>query len=155
MAQINNAELTQELIKGAKLFNNDKGIPSQLADKVVPVMEVNPKLLRRINLIRRVTANGTIYTCPTDKDFFLVSYNLGGTCTATGGSAITITPKGDVAVVIGTLFYSSDVVVTINSQNITQDFSYPILLERGSAIVYAKTGTTSSVQATIFGYIVD
>jgi hypothetical protein len=52
MAQIFNSELKKQLIDGAKLQTSKDVIPSQLADKVVPVMEVNPKLLKYCGINR-------------------------------------------------------------------------------------------------------
>jgi hypothetical protein len=155
MATINNSDLMKEIVEDAKIQINTDKVPSQLAEKVVPVMEVNPKFFRKINVIARATSSSTIYTAPTNKDFFLTAYNMSGVSTATGEIRLTVTPKNQAAIIIGTIELGNTVAVDISSDNITQNFDRPILIERGSAITLASTGTQSLKQATIFGYTVE
>ena len=80
MVQINNSQLSKELIDGAKIQTSFNQIPTQLSDKVVAVMEVNPKLLRRSDLhftnVATNATSATIYTTPTNADFYMTSANL-------------------------------------------------------------------------------
>jgi hypothetical protein len=164
MAIIYNSDLTKEIREGAKVSLRDV-IPNQIADKVVPVMEVNPKLLRRINIVKiglsSTTGNTTIYTTPTDKDFYLTGVQIGLIKDATndmaiGNCGLTITPKGSPSTaVIGIP------VLTLTAQNssVTRDFSIPILLEKGSNIIFAQSSAYTvglcSKEGTIIGYTVD
>jgi hypothetical protein len=43
-AKIYNSNLTKAIVDGAKLQISEGGIPSEIAEKVVPTMEVNPNL---------------------------------------------------------------------------------------------------------------
>ncbi len=53
MAIINNADLTKELIAGAKIQLSYDDVPGRLATAVVPTMEVNPKLLQETTVVAR------------------------------------------------------------------------------------------------------
>ena len=162
MATIHNTDLTKELKEGAKLQQLRDLIPSQLADKVVPVMEVNPKLLRRINIVRyREDSNstgGVIYTTPTDKDFYLcgVTMEVIKDATATSvASTVTIVPKGEASVRIVTI---PGFTLTAQNSNQVKDFTHsPILLERASTVVSSNSTNVGNVKAhtIIYGYIVD
>lgn len=155
-AKIYNSNLTKEVIDGAKLQVQDGNIPSEIAEKVIPVMEVNPKLLRRVNIVKQNTS-GNIYTTPTDRDFYLTAFNLSAYSTAVGANQISISaiPYGETAgVVIGRICLFNT--AAIDSQNgvLSQDFTVPIKLARGSAISLIAAGTTVR-SATIFGYTTD
>ena len=80
MATIYNSDLFKEMASAGALQQAVDKIPNQLAEKVVPVMEVNPKLFRRINIIKQDdlqnATSSTTYTTPTDKDFFLTNLNF-------------------------------------------------------------------------------
>lgn len=157
MAQIYNSDLTKELLDGAKIQINRENIPNQLAEKVVPVMEVNPKAFRKINIIKTITGAGTVYTTPTDQDFFLCACDI--TCSnnvasKASSATLTITPKGDAAVVACAVQYHTTAILDTNNQQIFNNFNNtPILLERGSAITFASTENAVR-RATIFGYLV-
>lgn len=160
MAQIHNTQTLNEVREGGKLQQSREIIPSQLAEKVVPVMEVNPKLMRRINIMkfleRTATSAGTIYTTPTDKDFLLVAIQMSerhdaaydGTrmrinFTLDDGSAGRI----DLKLANG----------TIGSTNQVIDLPIPMKLARGSTIQVdlSFTAGTQTTHTAIFGYIID
>ncbi len=56
MSQINRTELLKGMRDDAKI-QNAESIPTQLAEKVVPVLEVNPRLLFCINWGKEITAS--------------------------------------------------------------------------------------------------
>lgn len=163
MAWIYNTELSKELKEGAKLQQTRDIIPNQLADKVVPVMEVNPKLLRRINIVRNVssavTAGMTAYTTPTGaQDFYLTGFQFSLTkdaaCdAATGTLTITATIDG-ASRVLGNY---SHITLTADSVIIDREFTIPVKIDRGStianSITFAAGVCTRSLCIT--GYTVD
>jgi hypothetical protein len=61
MVQINSSELLSEIRSGAKIEQLSEAIPNTLANQVVPVMEVNPKLLNRSG---KTIANSGLNTTP-------------------------------------------------------------------------------------------
>lgn len=152
MAQINNSQLSKEIIDGAKIQTSFNQIPTQLADKVVPVMEVNPKLLRRCNYVASATANGTIATTPTDRDLFIFAVTLCGQQNGAGTSnpRVVITPKGGLATTMVALQLRATAAVDKDSLVTSLNLTYPILLERGSTITFTTTATSAT--ATVFGY---
>lgn len=52
MAEIHNSDLSKEIIDKAKLQLSFDKLPTQLAEKVVPTLEVNPDISRRRKIIR-------------------------------------------------------------------------------------------------------
>ena len=54
MASIHNSDLTKELIEKAKLQTSHDSVPSQIADKVIPTLEVNPNLSRRTKIVQLI-----------------------------------------------------------------------------------------------------
>jgi hypothetical protein len=140
--KIYNSELSHEIRDGAKIQQSVDGIPSELADKVIPVMEVNPKLLRVIDVVRNATAtpnsNTTIYTTPTDRDFFLTTAQLAYVKDATCDIASGVGPRISVTMFGETttrgILESAVITLTADSQIISIAFPRPIKLARGSAI---------------------
>ena len=130
--------------------------PTKINDTIQPVININPKDYRRINILVERTSNGSIYTTPNDRDFFLVggllSSELNGAGSAT--SRVTVILKGQTS---ATTFMRVNLRATAlndkDSQTIVNNLSLPILLERGSAIALANVSTTTI--GTICGYVVD
>jgi hypothetical protein len=162
MAQIYNTDLSKELIQGASIQVNRDLVPNQLAEKVVPVMEVNPKLLRTINVIKtgvsQVTGSVTIYTTPTNQDFFLtnIDYNIikDAVCDqATGTLSIT----GYVGGILIYLIRIPIITLTAQDKSIQIEFKNPIKLDRGTTLIMGATYTAGVMNrvANIFGYVTD
>jgi len=160
MTQIYNSDLTKELTEGAKIQVSRDRVPNQLADKVVPVMEVNPKLLRRVKIVKNVQAanatSATVFTTPTDRDFYLTGYCLSvikdATSTSTGTS-LRSTIDG-AAVRIAEIIGLS---LTVQNQTITGSCTPPIKIDRGVTITVNNTTNVANVSssAEIHGYIDD
>lgn len=152
-AKIFNSYLTKEIIDGAKLQQNLGGIPSEIAEKVIPVMEVNPKLLRVCNIVRSDTAtNNTLYVIPTNKDFYLVSAFVQAGFTAAGQSTSFIS-----AVIDGQTQKIVQNKVTCGAGLTANDTTsinpcFPIKIDRGTTIVL-NVGNWGS--GGIVGYTLD
>jgi len=165
MVNNNNSDTTKELIAAGRL-QVIQGVPQTIANYIQPVIEVNPKLLRNVTILkalsRTTTAASTnnIYTTPADTDFFLCGACLSESkdvlCdVSTGRSSITITPVGQAAT---TLLQINHVTLTASSLSNSIDLNRPIKLERGSAIsagAYAYTAGTAANSYSIWGYTVD
>lgn len=160
MAKIYNSDLSKELQAGAKIQINVDRVPDELAEKVVPVMEVNPKLLRRVTIMKRglSTATGTItiYTTPADKDFYLtdfyISYFKDAACDNT---SIIMTAAVDGASV--ELWGIRRPTLTADSDNISFNLNFPIKIDRNTTITLTGTFAVGVLQrqAGIFGYTDD
>ena len=162
MATINNSDLTKELTEGAKIQTAYDNIPNQLAEKVVPVMEVNPKLLRRANFCRWATKTTTgtanILVLPSDKDFF---------CT---GAAMNVVKDVACDMATGRLNVGATVdgfavslcslpILTLTAQQMATSipFTPPIKLDRGQTITWTSTWAAGNLCASVnlYGYVVD
>jgi len=164
MAQIYNSDLTKELTEGAKIQVSRDYPPSQLADKVVPVMEVNPKLLRRTGVLvvanRIISGSLTIFTCPTNVDTIVSGVYLGftkdATCDiATGRITITATPDDTGAAT--SLAALPCLTTTAERGDITIDFHAPIKLKPGSVIAFGSDTYTAGLMSReilVYGYYV-
>lgn len=135
-------------------------IPSQLAEKVVPVMEVNPKMLRRCNIVRGQEAanstSGTIYTTPADKDFFMVACQLGVIKDVTSTSTLS-TLRATIDGVQQKLLEIPGITLTAQSAVVSLSFPDAIKIDRNTAIVITASTNVANIQTvgTIIGYTVD
>jgi hypothetical protein len=161
-AKIYNSNLTKEIVDGAKLQLSQGQIPSELAEKVIPVMEVNPKLLRIANIVKSTSATNStsaiIYTTPTDKDFYLTGANISNIKSALSTStfsAINVILKG--ANVSNILLNLTGITLTAANGAYSQNFIPPILLKRGSEITITNSTNVAEIKSSgqIIGYEVD
>jgi len=158
--KIYNSELTQGMINNAKIASSVDPIPSELSEKVVPVMEVNPRLLKTTNIVRHAisTSSGssTIYTTEENKDFYLTgavySYHVNATADATIGQIIA-TIDGVARRILGFAKITTTAVVN----TVTISFPFPIKIDRNTTITINTTFTLGSVthEGFIYGYTVD
>lgn len=159
--KIYNSDLTRELREGAKIQLSTDGVPSELADKVIPTMEVNPKLFRISNAFFQGTSSTTsttasIGTTLTDRDTFI--------------NAATLTLQKDVTcdnvttflqvVVVGAIrkiIVFDNLSLTATSRELSISFPNPIKLDRGTNIVIgASFGAGALIRgATCIGYTVE
>jgi hypothetical protein len=160
MAQINNSDLTRELIVGAKINTSVNLTPSQLAEKVVPTMEVNPKLLRETRVVKSESCvnstSETIYTTSKDKDFYLTGFIL----TNIKDSSATSISSFIRAYVMGEFIdfgQIAGITLTEQSGQITFNLPNPLKLDRNSVISVRNNTNTANVStwASIFGYEVE
>lgn len=160
MATINNSELTKEIIDGAKLSISSEAVPSQLAEKVVPVMEVNPRLLQIIDVVKYgVCTNQTgvnIYVTPTQRDFFLVGYTL----SVVKDANATSTAFGLTGVVNSETVNICDfpaITLTAGSMSTNHTFAHPIKLDKGSQINLTSSTAVAQfvLRANFYGYTIE
>lgn len=160
MATIYNSDLTKGMIDNAGLQTSRDKAPTQLAEKVVPVMEVNPKLLRRINVCRdaskTTTGATTLYTTPSNIDFFLTNLHLSWAADAANdGISAYISFIDEFGVTRYFLFQKITLTATQQTNNIA--LAFPMKLARGTNIQYGGTfaAGTARFEALIAGYTVD
>lgn len=162
MAYIDNSETKKEIndaIRGNAVSNL---APTKVNDSVQPVININPKDYRRCNIVKvgsATNANATIYTTPTDKDFYLVGACISRIKDAASDetfSSIALTIDGDTSST--NILRLSGITLTADSKELSSDFTCPIRLKRGSTITLARTASTAGVltySATIWGYTVE
>lgn len=155
MSQINNSDLTKELIQGAKINTSFDSVPNQIAEKVVPVMECNPKLLRRSKTVfRSNTASGTVLTTSSVKDTFITGFNAvatNSTAATTGSFYVTITEAETGAQRLFTFSLPCSNLIDVQEDSIALSLPFPIRLLRGSTIATTCSGLSAAV-VTIFYY---
>jgi len=157
MAYIDQTQTKKEIedaIRGNSVSNI---APTKVSDNVQLVLNVNPKDYRRVNVIKRVSAAGTVYTTPLDKDFFYVGSSMTGDLTTAStavGMTMSIFPKGEASVVVNASNFRTTAILDTAYSVSTVMLPNAILLERGTAIVFSASNTTSR-SATIFGYTVE
>jgi len=157
MQRINNSELQKEFLNATR-GNALNGVPQEADLKIIPVIEVNPKLLKEgivVSSLRTTTATQTILTTPAGKDFYLSNVSIiiakDATCDSATGSF------DFQAYIDGTL---TNVIripcITTTAQNINHNhtFTQPIKLSRGTAIQLTGTFTAGILlrSVTIQGY---
>ena len=159
--KIYNSDLTRELREGARIQTATDATPTEIADKVVPVMEVNPKLLRVINYNQAGAATNatstSIVTLPLDKDIFVtnasLSFQKDVTATTTFIRLNGVLENGQTIVLLA----SGCLTLTVESHDLAISFPVPIKLKKGSSIsVTASTNTGNfNAFASVSGYYVD
>lgn len=165
MAKIYNSDVTKGLSQDAGIQQSIEKVPNELAEKIVPVIETNPDLKRKITIIKSVDVSvtsagtGPIYTTPANQDFYLcgASYVLikDNLCDAVSSlKAITCVINGETISVIKVGTFT----LTAQSENVLIDFNRPIKVDRNSQINYTNmTFAAGSClrNMRIWGYIDD
>lgn len=158
----------QKLIDELKLYPGKDLIPTELAEKVLPVFQINSDEItvsaETANIVRNAaaTANGnsTVYTTPATGSFYLTNLEISACGYATDELFFTV-------VLTATIDGSSRTLATVHVCNpasttgadnacVALNFQNPILIDQGTNIVMTLAGddATSWVKGTssIMGY---
>lgn len=157
MATIYNSDLQKELQEGAKIQVRDKA-PTEITDKVLPVMEVNPKFFRRVNWnFAGAGTNATstsLGTTPTDREIYVTGATLSVTkdatatttyvrlnCTADNGQSVILCSFGCIT-------------LTAEQHDMSVSFPFPIRLKKGTTITISASTAVGNFNAfaSVFGY---
>lgn len=155
--QINNKEVISEV---SKLLNYPtEQTPELDTSKILLVADVNPLHSRRCNIVKGLTVTnstgGTIYTTPTDKDFYLTSLALAFikdvTSTSTG-IAIEVIIDGATVQILHFPCLS----LTVQSDGIAVSYPQPVRIDRGTAIslVNATNVANIAIRSSLTGFTV-
>lgn len=159
MEQITNNRTVQECsqILGHQVEN----IPQLDTSKIQLVSEVNPKLLR-VSTISKAnndtnSSSLTVYTTPTDKDFYLttVSLSILKDVTATSVlSRILVTTEDGVT---GVILPIPGISLTPQNAQSSISFAYPLKLKRNTTIIATNSTNVGNIVygAGITGFTVD
>lgn len=164
MATIYNSDLSKELQNGARLQIRDK-CPTELAEKVVPVMEVNPKALRAITFVidysRSTTASGvTIFTTDANKRTFIKGISINNVSDAAAdNTAILINSKifGDSTSGTNILRLNKITLTAGSFEKVNLFDGQGVELQRNTTVTLSNVFTVgvSTTGVTIWGYTVD
>ena len=163
MAKINNQSVMQKLIDELKLYPGVDTIPTELAEKVLAVYQINSEQITvkppTVNIVRHgrtnVAATVAMYTTPATGKFFLTNATI---CTC--GKTANTSSEAKIDVVIGGTTYE---LITIQASLPTSsvsnagqsqglNFQNPILLDPGTVINVISSGASFTVNANIMGY---
>ncbi len=162
MAKINNQAVLQKLMDELKLYPGADVIPTELAEKILPVFQINSDEVT----VQLPTANTvesgelddvgsvTIFTTPTEK-FYLTGVSLSmqnSSTTLPGRSHVTVVingvTKNIISVVAPTKVSSRD----NKGAGATLSFPNPVLIDSESIIVLVNVTSPSFSYANIIGY---
>ena len=159
MAKIYNSAIIERITKLIRLMTSADVVPSELAEKVLPVLEVSPeKIVNHGGSSNKiVTGLSTLFTTPTDRDFFLTSYSL---LNQSDVSADNILVTYQVTLASGeqiNLIELAKITLTVYQESVTKALNFPIKLKRGSNIVFGSTFTVgvSKTSSSFTGYTVE
>jgi hypothetical protein len=158
LEKINSDQTIRECSK--ILGHQVENIPELDTSKIVLTAECNPKLLRRINILRGVTAtnstSATIYTTPTDKDFYLTSALLSTIKDVTSTSTLERLRVVIDGVTQDILLISS-LSLTAQDRTITLSLNNSIKIDRGTTITVTNSTNVANITTTalIQGYFVE
>lgn len=163
MAKIYNSDVTKGLAKNAGIQQSREKTPDELAEKIVPVMETNPELLRKTTFVEnyaRSATDATVRTIkssnPNKKTYLtgaMISLVKDAACNATASLSITVTLGGATKTII------SIRTLTLTAERADLYINFPPLeIDPGtdvnlSAFSYAA-GNASNI-GIIYGYEVD
>lgn len=160
MATLYNSDLTTEMRDVGKIQISRDAIPNQMADKVVPVIDVNPKHARITNIAKCTTQTAygdvTLYTTPTNKDFFLTGFTINYQKDVVSDNAaldLYVTIGGAVTKIFG----FKPITLTVGQESATYTFLNPMKLDKGTTITFTGAGTVGVLGrgASIYGYLVE
>jgi hypothetical protein len=157
MADINRSSIINNAAQDLALSSAVDETPRKLKGDVQPTWEMNP----RASYIAKsaagsATASVTVYTTPSDKDFFLTSIYVGvAKDIVQDGTSVSL----QLNTVNGVAVYWYLPVTATLAQNVSMSLAlpYPLKLDRASTIkiVGAFTAGTCNKSATITGYILE
>lgn len=140
-----------------RLFNlKSLDAVSELGETILPVVEVK----RFCNICRATAASNstsaTVYTTPSDKDFYLCAASLSTIKDVTGVSnnaKLNVIIEGVTIAILSI----SNITLTAQHSNMTNAWFNPIKCDRGSIITVTNSSATANVRtdATIQGYTVE
>lgn len=162
MAQIHNSRLTKELSESAKIAVSRDAIPSQLAEKVVPVIDVHPDHNIRLKSFASLgsLSNATTftwYTADANKDTFICAVNLSMIKDATSQATDMAMTYVDENGATQRLVRIAGITLTAQNVNITQSFPFPIKIKKGTSIILTSDSNAANIvmRACVQGYEID
>lgn len=165
MAKINNQAVIQKLIDELKLYPGADTIPTEIADKILAVYQINSEELTvsgaKATIVRQAEAaltTTTIYTTSATEDFYLTNVAMSSVHNSDGGAGGT--PQSTVNVTIDSV---SRVILMcrhrndageVEAQCMTNSLNLqnPIKIDKGTNITVINNSTDGIASASIVGY---
>ena len=150
MATNNNSDLTKEIILAGRIQSSDS-IPNQISNQIVPVIEVNPKILKNDLIlcasVKSTTGAQTALTTSATKDTYMTGFTWSivkdATCdVATGSLSFTVIDENNVTITPARI---ACLTLTAQNQTITYQFKNPVKLARSSIISIVNDAFTVTI----------
>jgi len=165
MAKINKQEIIQKLIDELNLYPGKDTIPTELAEKILAVYQINTQDITvktpSASVVRTDThtmdGTTTMYTTPATGKFYLTNVAISGTqnpaAAANGNLYVTITIDGAAQEVA----YVQMAVPAqgVGHSNICLNLQNPVLVDPGTNITFTTSHLSFDGAATIIGYTTD
>lgn len=158
--QIQNSSTIKELRTAAGLSISE-GFPQQLANQIIPVIDINPKHLRRATILgtllnRNTTGSNITVLSAQSEEVFVTGFNISNQQDATSDNVLIVLQ----ATIDGVLkrFYSRQkVTATAGLINENIQLSHAIKIDLGSTIGFtlAFTVGASISDVVVYGYKVN
>jgi hypothetical protein len=156
MEQITNDNTTRECSK--VLGHQVENAPQLDTSKIMLVAEVNPKMLRRSNIVKNsgFTNNTSVnvYTTPTDRFFYLTSAVLSYIKDVTSTST-SVRLNATINGVVTQLIPLPTLTLTAGQDSLSVSYSNAIRIDPGTTITATSTTNVANitVNTTITGYL--
>jgi hypothetical protein len=150
-----NSEVTRELVRAGKLQGEST---DKILDTIQPTLELNPRITRRCEIVRgasRTTSGtSTIYTTPSDTDFYLTGISLNA---AADVASDTVNFYASIVILGATrvIIELRKITLTAYAGSSCFTFPFPIKVDRNSSITFTINSTvgSSSLACSIVGYV--
>lgn len=158
MVEIQSKEVIDKMSEDLKI-QPALALPRMLGNAIIPVFDAGPR--KACNIIKNSTVSdavlGTLYTTPSDKDFYLNSVSLSVTKDAGNTSIASYIELTDVFGNVTKCIVLRYEPSTAGSHHDSICFPMPIKLKKGTTISIKNTASTASIDtnATITGFTVD
>lgn len=160
MAKIYNTECTKGLANNAGIQISVDKVPNELAEKIVPTFETNPRLVRdqRVlaSAVRTTTGDATLFTTSSINETYVTGLIFGvikdATCDKSSGHITISTTIGGASTPLAAI---PVLVTTAQSEILTITFAHPIKIDKGVTVVFALCSYTAGLcmrSGTIYGY---
>lgn len=164
MATIYNSDLTKAMIEAGKLATGRDKLPTELAEKIIPVINVNPRHNKYTTHVYSGASSATgslsVAALPTGKEFYItyiiMSYVKDAACDAASGRVtLTYVPKDtDVTTELADL---PVLTLTADGKQVFLAFPYPLRCRSGSSILSNVTFAAGTMirNIKVGGYFVE
>lgn len=159
MATNYNSDLSNELRKAGAIQISVDQIPQKINDSIQPVIEVNPKLLKNIEIIKIGSASdatsATIYTTPSNQDFYLCGFTFTHCRDATATSLVSEIKAYVNGEQISLYALRTLTTTVINGFSFSVNLLRPIKIDRGTSLIVTNGAATALIRSTaiIYGYL--
>lgn len=166
MAKINNSDVIQKLVDELQLYPGKDIVPSELAEKILPVFQINSDEIvvnqEPANIVRNDEVVGvgtsTLYTTSANNQFYLTSISMyayayeSGAGDITGQGKVHVTIDGSVQEIATAKVTCKSGVNGSQTAVYGMSFINPIKVDKSTNIVLEGYAATGQVNATITGY---